>query len=49
MSSIVLLSSGLDSAVAFKMALDDWGVELALTFDYGQRAAGKEIDRKSVV
>lgn len=44
MSSIVLLSSGLDSAVAFKMALDDWGVELALTFDYGQRAAGKEID-----
>lgn len=44
MSSIVLLSSGLDSAVAFKMALDEWGVELALTFDYGQRAADKEIE-----
>jgi 7-cyano-7-deazaguanine synthase len=44
MSSIVLLSSGLDSAVAFKMALDEWGVELALTFDYGQRAADKEVE-----
>ncbi len=44
MSSIVLLSSGLDSAVAFKMALDEWGVELALTFDYGQRSADKEVD-----
>ena len=44
MSSIVLLSSGLDSAVAFKMALDEWGVELALTFDYGQRAAEKEVE-----
>jgi len=43
MSSIVLLSSGLDSAVAFKLALDQWGVDLALTFDYGQRAAEKEI------
>lgn len=44
MGSIVLLSSGLDSAVAFKMALDGSGVDLALTFDYGQRAAEKEID-----
>jgi len=43
-SSIVLLSSGLDSAVAFKMALDEWGAELALTFDYGQRAADKEVE-----
>jgi len=43
-SSIVLLSSGLDSAVAFKMALDEWGVDLALTFDYGQRAADKEVE-----
>ena len=44
MGSIVLLSSGLDSAVAFKMALDAYGVDLALTFDYGQRAAEKEIE-----
>ncbi len=44
MGSIVLLSSGLDSAVAFKLALDEWGVDLALTFDYGQRAAEKEIE-----
>lgn len=44
MGSIALLSSGLDSAVAFKVALDEWGVDLALTFDYGQRAAEKEIE-----
>jgi 7-cyano-7-deazaguanine synthase len=44
MGSIVLLSSGLDSAVAFKMALDAYGVDVALTFDYGQRAAEKEIE-----
>jgi 7-cyano-7-deazaguanine synthase len=44
MSSIVLLSSGLDSVVAFKIAYDQWGVDLALTFDYGQRAAKKEIE-----
>ena len=49
MSSIVLLSSGLDSAVAFKMALDQWGVDLALTFDYGQRAADKEIERARLI
>ncbi len=49
MSSIVLLSSGLDSAVAFKMALDQWGVDLALTFDYGQRAADKEIARARMI
>jgi 7-cyano-7-deazaguanine synthase len=48
-TSIVLLSSGLDSAVAFKMALDRWGVGLALTFDYGQRAADKEIERASSI
>ncbi len=42
--SIVLLSGGLDSAVAFKKAADAGEVVLALTFDYGQRAAGREID-----
>lgn len=43
MKSVVLLSSGLDSVVAFKKAYDESGVELAITFDYGQRAAGQEI------
>lgn len=42
MSSIVLLSGGLDSAVNLKRALDETGVTLALTFDYGQRAAARE-------
>jgi 7-cyano-7-deazaguanine synthase len=44
MRSIILLSSGLDSAAAFKMAYDSSEIVAALTFDYGQRAAEKEID-----
>ncbi len=40
--SVVLLSGGLDSTVAFKRAVDTTSVELALTFDYGQRAAKRE-------
>lgn len=44
MKSVVLLSSGLDSAVAFKSAYDAAGLELAITFDYGQMAAAKEIE-----
>ena len=42
MKAVVLLSSGLDSAVAFKEAYDRCEEVLCLTFDYGQRAAGKE-------
>jgi 7-cyano-7-deazaguanine synthase len=42
MSAVVLLSGGLDSAVNLKRASDDTGVALALTFDYGQRAAARE-------
>ena len=41
-ASIVLLSAGLDSAVNFKLALDKGTVPLALTFDYGHRAARRE-------
>ncbi len=44
MSSIALLSAGLDSVVAFKKELDEHGIALAITFDYGQRAAAKEIE-----
>ncbi|WP_424357613.1 7-cyano-7-deazaguanine synthase QueC [Methanocella sp. MCL-LM] len=39
-----MLSSGLDSVVAFKKEHDEHGVALAITFDYGQRAASKEIE-----
>ncbi|MEA1945378.1 MAG: 7-cyano-7-deazaguanine synthase QueC [Euryarchaeota archaeon] len=45
MKSVVLLSSGLDSTVAFKHAYDRCSKILALTFDYGQRAAANEIKR----
>ncbi|HEY3422693.1 MAG TPA: 7-cyano-7-deazaguanine synthase QueC [Methanocellaceae archaeon] len=49
MRSIALLSSGLDSAVAFKMTYDITGVELAITFDYGQRAVKKEVERAKAI
>ncbi len=42
--SIVLLSSGLDSSVNFLLALRKTEIVLALTFDYGQRAAVREIE-----
>ncbi|GFO96630.1 archaeosine biosynthesis protein queC [groundwater metagenome] len=44
MKSIVLLSSGLDSAVAFKEAFDRCDEVLCVTFDYGQRARKREIE-----
>lgn len=43
MRSVVLLSGGLDSAVSLKMATNAGEVVLALTADYGQRAAAREI------
>lgn len=44
MRSIVLLSSGLDSTVAFKEAYDRSDKVLCVTFDYGQRAREREIE-----
>lgn len=49
MSSVVLLSAGLDSTVNLKHALDDGGVAAAVTFDYGQRAARREIERAAAI
>ncbi len=43
MKSVVLLSAGLDSTVNLYQACRHGEVLLALTFDYGQRAARKEI------
>lgn len=42
--SIILLSGGLDSLVALGTCADDYGIELALTFDYGQKSSIEEIE-----
>lgn len=44
MSSVLLLSGGLDSLVAAYAARAEHPPLLALTFDYGQRAAPREIE-----
>ena len=44
MRSVVLLSAGLDSTVNLVRAVKEHTVLLTLTFDYGQRAATKEIE-----
>lgn len=41
--SIVLLSGGLDSLVSLGLKKEELNVELAITFDYGQKSAQKEI------
>ncbi len=43
-SAVVLLSSGLDSAFNLLKTVQQFKVALALTFDYGQRAAAREIE-----
>jgi 7-cyano-7-deazaguanine synthase len=45
MKSVVLLSSGMDSTVNLYAAQKQGPVLLALTFDYGQRAAAREISQ----
>jgi 7-cyano-7-deazaguanine synthase len=42
-SAVVLLSSGLDSSFNLYKAAREWSVRLALTFNYGQKAAAREI------
>ena len=49
MKSIIPLSAGLDSSVAFKHVYDRCLELLALTFDYGQRAAANEIEHASMI
>ena len=44
-SNLVLLSAGLDSAVNLLIALEEGGVEAAITVDYGQRAAPREVEK----
>ena len=40
--SIVLLSGGLDSLVSLGLAKEEYNIELALTFDYGQKSLKQE-------
>ena len=42
--SIILLSGGLDSLVSLAMTREKYNVDLALTFDYGQKSALCEIE-----
>lgn len=42
-SAIVILSGGLDSSANLALAIEQLNVKMAVTFDYGQRAAAKEI------
>jgi 7-cyano-7-deazaguanine synthase len=44
MKAITLLSSGLDSVAALAIANESLEIEMAITFDYGQRATKKEIE-----
>ncbi len=43
--NLVLLSAGLDSAVNLLVARERGGVGMAVTVDYGQRAARREVER----
>lgn len=47
--SIVLLSGGLDSVVSLAMAKEELNITLALTFDYGQKSAEKEIKASAAI
>lgn len=50
MNAVVLLSSGLDSTVNLYAAIESGlNVKLALTFDYGQRAAQREIEHAAQI
>lgn len=44
MKAITLLSSGLDSVAALAIAARSLEIEMAITFDYGQRAGQREIE-----
>lgn len=48
-SVVVLLSSGLDSTFNFLKAVDQMDVKLAVTFDYGQHSAQKEIEKSKIL
>lgn len=48
-SAIVILSGGLDSSANLALAIEQLNIKMAITFDYGQRAAVKEIQASSAL
>ena len=46
--SIILLSGGLDSVVALGAFKDKYGIQLALTFDYGQKTVKSELEASKI-
>lgn len=48
-SAVVLLSAGLDSSYNLAKACETLDVRLALTFDYGQRAGVREVERAASI
>ncbi len=49
MDAVILLSGGLDSVVAAYASQREHALKLALTFDYGQRAAAMELNAAQAV
>ena len=49
MKSVILMSGGLDSLTALGVYKNDYGIELALTFDYGQKALNNEINASAKI
>lgn len=47
--SLILLSGGLDSLVSLGLKKEELNVELALTFDYGQKSAKQEIETSAKI
>lgn len=47
--SIILLSGGLDSLVSLGLKKEELNISLALTFDYGQKSATREIETSSEI
>ena len=47
--SIILLSGGLDSLAALGICKDEYGIELALTFDYGQKSVKYEVESSNKI
>ncbi len=47
--SIILLSGGLDSAVSLAKSIKKYNIDLAITFDYGQKAKKEEINSSAKI